>query len=142
MPYNDPDINLGTFDVAGAFLDGGLGEALLNGLGNHWQNRLESSHWWWMASAIRIAETKGLSATVGETTIRTFLMAGRLLTTLSRDEHQVSFLGYEHEDDDWWGGAVQSIEAPLSVALAMIEDVTDVMHGYRLAEDADVTIGA
>lgn len=129
--------------------------ALLHGVGNHLQNRLTAENAWTpLAQTIQAASARGLSGKAGETTVRMFDVAGRRMITLARGDQQVTFVGADEPsryDDDfneipeseydplaWPGAAVHSMEAPLSLALAMIEDLAT--QPCELAADQRVSI--
>ncbi len=69
---------------------------------------------------------RGMSGTFGETTLRTFVIAGRMMLTFARSgeraEQNVSFVC---GDDDalGLGSGVQSVYTDLQTAIAMINDV-------------------
>lgn len=79
-----------------------------------------------LSKIIAKCQFKGMSGKFGETTLRTYAIAGRLIFTFARgngeNEDSVSFVS---EDDDPIGisGGLQSCYAELPVALAMIEEV-------------------
>jgi hypothetical protein len=93
---------------------------------------------------------RGMSGTFGETTLRTFIMAGRLMLTFARPgekmEQSVSFVCGD-DDPLGLGGGVQSVYTDLQTAIAMINDVITGWPEDRLAQadvftaDENVSIG-
>lgn len=130
---DDPRIEAYSSGIADAWLNDNVTPwsiPLLHGISNHFQRKMMDKNWPVLARTIRESSSRGLSDTINGTTLRIFSSAGRCLITLARPddengEESITFLAYEHDDDDWWGGAVQSFDARLSTALAMIEDVTE-----------------
>jgi hypothetical protein len=93
---------------------------------------------------------RGMSGTFGETTLRTYMVAGRFMLTFARPgeqmEHSVSFVCGD-DDPLGLGGGVQSVYTDLQTAIAMINDVMAGWPEGRSAQaeilkpDENVTIG-
>lgn len=93
---------------------------------------------------------RGMSGTFGETTLRSYVVAGRLMLTFARPgeqmEHSVSFVCGD-DDPLGLGGGTQSVYTDLQTALAMINDVTANWPQERSAQqevfkaDENVNIG-
>jgi len=88
-------------------------------------------------------EFKGMSGKFGETTLRSYVMAGRLMFTFSRgsgeNESTVSFV-CEEDDPVGLGGGLQSCYAELPVAISMIEDVITNWAECKSAFEADKAV--
>ena len=92
----------------------------------------------------------GMSGTFGETTLRTYMIAGRLMLTFACPgvllEQSVSFVCTD-DDPLGLGGGVQSVYTDLQTAIAMINDVITGWPSDRTAQskafkaDDNVSIG-
>lgn len=149
MTDDEPSIIAGSHEISTAWIDwtnrrydGVLQNewsvAILYGVAEYNQHRMMQRNWPMIAQAVRESRWSRLSGQFGETKAMFFSTAGRLLWTLNRGDHQISFLSYEHEHNDWWGGSIQSMECPLSIALKMIDDVAT--RDVCLIHDSEIGI--
>ena len=69
---------------------------------------------------------RGMSGKFGNTTLRSFVVAGRMMLTFSRkygdDEHTISYV-LPDDDPHGLGAGLQSLYTDLQVAIEMIDDV-------------------
>lgn len=104
-----------------------------------------------LSKIIADSRSRGMTGQFGETTLRSYVMAGRLMFTFARvtlestgaTEPSISFVC---DADDLIGlnGGLQSCYAELPVALAMMEDVIkywDPEKESQYVDDAKVTMG-
>lgn len=92
------------------------------------------------------SSSRGMSGRFGDTSLRSYVIAGRLMLTFSRgvgnDENSVSFVT---DDEDLLGieGGLQSCFASLPEALAMIQDVITNWEASKssFGDDKAVAIG-
>lgn len=96
-----------------------------------------------LGAIISGSRSRGMSGSFGETTLRSYILAGRLMITFARKnnayEQSVSFVC---EEDDLIGitGGLQSCFAVLPDALAMIEDVIIHWDGNRTSFKSDKAV--
>ena len=74
------------------------------------------------------SKKRGMSGKFGETNLRSFVAAGRMMLTFSRqygaDEHSISYV-LPDDDPHGLGAGVQSLYTDLRVAIEMIDDVIE-----------------
>ena len=90
-----------------------------------------------LQAIIDASKKKGMSGTLEDIQLLSYVMAGRLMITFKRGDDSITFLGADGEDNT--GFYVRSIDATLPSARSMVDKVIEVWNTPNFDHKANFT---